>query len=73
MIYEALGNIYPIIQDMMPETIWRLLRYKFMSPEEVATLGRGLVLALELQNQHRCKDHINLKMQLADAGEQVGR
>lgn len=45
MIYEALGKVYPIIQDMMPDTIWRLLRYKFMSPEEVATLGRGLVLA----------------------------
>ncbi|KAF5673639.1 hypothetical protein FDENT_10212 [Fusarium denticulatum] len=67
MIYEALGKVYPIIQDMMSDTIWRLLRYKLMSPEEVATLGRGLVLAAELQNQHRCKDHINLKMQLADA------
>jgi hypothetical protein len=67
MIYEALGKVYPIIQDMMSDTIWRLLRYKLMSPEEVANMGRGLVLAAELQNQHRCKDHINLKMQLADA------
>ncbi|KAF4433459.1 hypothetical protein FACUT_8143 [Fusarium acutatum] len=40
MIYEALGKVYPIIQDMMSDTIWRLLRYKLMCPEEVATLGR---------------------------------
>ncbi|KAF6521988.1 hypothetical protein HZS61_013516 [Fusarium oxysporum f. sp. conglutinans] len=73
MIYEALGKVYPIIQDMMSDTIWRLLRYKLMSPEEVATLGRGLVLAAELQNQHRCKDHINLKMQLADAYLESGK
>ncbi|KLO85901.1 uncharacterized protein LW93_14523 [Fusarium fujikuroi] len=46
MIYEALGKVYPIIQDMMSDTIWRLLRYKLMRPEE---------------------DHINLKVQLADA------
>ncbi|RKL14972.1 hypothetical protein BFJ68_g6105 [Fusarium oxysporum] len=73
MIYEALGKIYPIIQDMMFDTIWRLLRYKLTSPEEVATLGRGLVLAAELQNQHRCKDHINLKMQLADVYLESGK
>ncbi|KAI7771774.1 hypothetical protein LZL87_006050 [Fusarium oxysporum] len=73
MIYEALGKVYPIIQDMMSDTIWRLLRYKLMGPEEVATLGRGLVLAAELQNQHRCKDHINLKMQLADAYLESGK
>ncbi|KAF4497465.1 hypothetical protein FAGAP_6365 [Fusarium agapanthi] len=72
MIYEALGKAYPIIQDMMSDTIWRLLRHKLMSPEEVATLGRGLVLAAELQNQHQCEDQINLKMQLADAYLETG-
>ncbi|KAF5622907.1 hypothetical protein F52700_10219 [Fusarium sp. NRRL 52700] len=66
-IYEALGKVYPIIQDMMSDTIWRFLRYKLMSPQEVTTLGSGFVLAAELQNLHRCKYHMNLKMKLADA------
>ncbi|KAF9766087.1 hypothetical protein IL306_001539 [Fusarium sp. DS 682] len=71
--HKALVKVYPIIQDMMSDTILRLLRYKLTSPEEIINLGCGLVLAAELQNQHRCKDHIILKMRLADAYLESGK
>lgn len=67
VIHDTLGTAYPIVQDMMSDTIWRLLRYELMSADEVVNLGRRMVLAAELQGQDRCKDHLNLKMHLASA------
>lgn len=66
-IHDTLGTAYPIVQDMLSDTIWRLLRYDLMSADEVVNLGPHMVLAAELQGQDRCKDHLNLKMHLASA------
>lgn len=67
VIHDTLDTAYPIVQDMLSDTIWRLLRYDLMSANEVVNLGRRMVIAAELQGQDRCKDHLNLKMHLASA------
>jgi hypothetical protein len=72
IIHETLGAAYPIVQDMLSDTISRLLSYHLLDAEEVVDLGRRMVLAAELQRHNRCKDHLNLKMYLADAQLQTG-
>jgi hypothetical protein len=72
IIQDALGGAYPIIQDMMSDTIFRLTHHDLLSVEEVVSLGRHMTLVAELQKRDRCKDYLNLKMNLAGAYLKMG-
>ncbi|PVH81046.1 hypothetical protein DL98DRAFT_571414 [Cadophora sp. DSE1049] len=72
IIQDALGGAYPIIQDMMSNTVDRLISYDLLGAEEVVRLGRRMVLKAELQKHDRCKDYLNLKLKLANAYLKMG-
>lgn len=72
IIHETLGAAYPIVQNMLSDTMDRLLAYNLLSAESVADLGQQMVLAAESQGRHRCKDYFNLKLQLSNSYLQLG-
>ncbi|KAI1084147.1 Clr5 domain-containing protein [Whalleya microplaca] len=73
MIHEELGEAYPIVQDMLSDTMMRMLTFGLASPERVADLGNRMALVAKVQNRHRNRFYFNLQLHISNSYMNMGK
>lgn len=64
-VEESLGEAWPIVLEMLADTIDRLVFYNMMEPQEALKVGYRMILAAELQDHGRSQSILELKMALS--------
>ncbi|KAI1087306.1 Clr5 domain-containing protein [Rostrohypoxylon terebratum] len=72
IIHETLGEAYPIVQDMLSDTMMRMLSFGLCSPERVADLGNRMALVAKLQDRHRNRFYFNLQLYISKSYMKMG-
>lgn len=73
MIQANLGGSYPIVQDMLSDTMGRLLSYDLASADAVADMGCRMASAAVAEDKHRNPYYLNLQLHLSNAYLRAGR
>ncbi|KAK8051215.1 hypothetical protein PG993_002600 [Apiospora rasikravindrae] len=67
LIHNTLGGAYPAVQDMLSDIMMRLLRWRLVSPEQIADLGHNMCTKAEREHRHQNEYSFNVKLHISNA------
>ncbi|KAK8090981.1 Clr5 domain-containing protein [Apiospora phragmitis] len=73
LIHKTLGGAYPAVQDMLSDAMMRLLRWRLVSPEQIADLGHNMCTRAEREDRHHNEYYFNVKLHISNAYLLMGK